>query len=79
MEKKIHETVIITADEGKVFRRIADGTIYGKEIWLGDTYYIGGVKLDEPHHDVPEDFEEIDEPEDMRKMREKMENISTNA
>lgn len=53
---------IITANEGKIFRRIEDGQIYGKEISLGYTYYIGGVKLDEPHLDVPEDFEEIDEP-----------------
>lgn len=59
MENKIK---IITADEGKVFRRIADGQIYGKEISLGYTYYIGGVRLAEPHLDVPEDFEQIDEP-----------------
>lgn len=54
--------MVITAQEGKVFRRIADGMIYGKEIALGYSYYIGGVKLDTPHLDVPEDFEEIDEP-----------------
>lgn len=52
----------IVADEGKVFRRIVDGQIYGKEISLGYSYYIGGVKLVEPHLDVPEDFEQIDEP-----------------
>ena len=55
----------IIADDGKVFRRIADGTIYGKEIYLGYSYYIGGVKLDEPHLDVPEDFEEIDDTEEI--------------
>ena len=55
-------TNIIKADEGKVFRRIADGQIYGKEISLGYSYYINGVKLSEPHLDVPEDFEQIDEP-----------------
>jgi hypothetical protein len=59
MENKI---IIITADEGKVFRRIADGQVYGKEISLGYSYYIGGVRLTEPHLDVPEDFEQIDEP-----------------
>jgi hypothetical protein len=59
MEDKI---IIITADEGKVFRRIADGQVYGKEISLGYSYYIGGVRLAEPHLDVPEDFEQIDEP-----------------
>lgn len=55
----------IIADDGKVFRRIADGTIYGREIYLGYSYYINGVKLDEPHLDTPEDFEEIDDPEEI--------------
>lgn len=54
---------IIKASEGKVFRRKSDGFIYGKEISLGYTYYINNQKLDEPHLEVPEDFEEIDEPE----------------
>lgn len=51
----------IVASEGKVFRRKADGFIYGKEIFLGYTYCIGGIKLTEPHLDTPEDFEEINE------------------
>lgn len=55
----------IIADGGKVFRRIVDGTIYGSEIYLGYSYYINGVKLDEPHLDTPEDFEEIDNPEEI--------------
>ena len=50
------------ADEGKVFRRIVSQEIYGSEIYLGYSYYIGGVRQDPPHKDVPEDFEEIDEP-----------------
>jgi len=49
----------IIADKGKVFRRIISGEIYGEDIWLGYSYYIGGVKLDEPHKDIPEDFEEV--------------------
>lgn len=49
----------ITADEGKVFRRKESGEIYGNEIYLGKSYYINGVKLDVPHDDIPEDFEEI--------------------
>ena len=53
---------IIIAEEGKIFRRISDGTIYGKEISLGYSYYINGVKLAEPHLDAPEDFEQIDDP-----------------
>lgn len=53
---------IITASEGKVFRRKSDGMIYGNQITLGYTYYIGGILLDEPHLDTLEDFEEIDIP-----------------
>ena len=53
---------IIKASEGKVFRRISDGFIFGKEINLGYTDYIGGQKLDEPLLELPEHFEEIDEP-----------------
>ena len=54
----------IIADEGKIFQRKSDGFIYGKEIYLGYTYYIGGKKLAEPHLDVIEDFEEIDAPKE---------------
>ena len=61
---KIQDNHII-ADAGKVIRRIADGFVYGSEIYLGYSYYINGVKLDEPHLDTPEDFEEIDNPEEI--------------
>lgn len=54
----------IIADEGKVFRRIGTNDVYGNEIYLGYSYYIGGVLQDPPHGDIPEDFEEIDDPED---------------
>ncbi len=54
----------IIADEGKIFQRKSDGFIYGEEIYLGYTYYIGGKKLDEPHLEVVEDFEEIDAPQE---------------
>ena len=53
---------IIKASEGKVFRRISDGFIFGKEINLGYTHYLGGEKLEEPLLELPEHFEEIDEP-----------------
>ena len=56
------EDRIIKASEGKVFRRISDGFIFGKEIRLGYTYYLGGKKLEEPLLELPEHFEEIDEP-----------------
>lgn len=54
----------IIADDGKVFRRIADQTIFGTEVYLGYTHYIGGIKLDTPKWEVPEDFEEIEAPEE---------------
>ena len=52
------------AEPGMVFRRKGTDEIYGEEIWLGYSYYRGGQKLEEPHLDVPEDFEEIPEPEE---------------
>lgn len=56
------EDRIIKASEGKVFRRISDGFIFGKEIHLGYAHYLGGEKLEEPLLELPEHFEEIDEP-----------------
>lgn len=53
----------IIADEGKIFIRKISGEDYGTEIYLGYSYYIGGVLQDPPHLDVIEDFEEIDAPE----------------
>ena len=47
-----------------VFRRIADGVIFGNEITLGYTHYLNGKKLDSPKWEVPSDFEEIDEPKE---------------
>lgn len=52
----------ITAEEGKVFRRISDGQLFGSEIYLGYTYYLGGEMLAEPLLELPEHFEEIDDP-----------------
>ena len=54
--------ITIKADEGKVLRRISDQMIFGKEITLGYTYYIGGKLLSEPLWELPEHYEEIDEP-----------------
>ena len=55
------ENRIIKASKGKVFRRISDGFIFGNEIHLGYTYYLGGKKLEKPLLELPEHFEEIDE------------------
>ena len=54
---------ILTASEGKVFRRKSDDLIFGNTIYLGYTYYINNEKLREPKLEIPEDFEEIDESE----------------
>ena len=53
--------ITIKADEGKVLRRISDQMIFGKEVTLGYTYYIGGKLLDTPLWELPEHYEEIDE------------------
>lgn len=47
----------ITAKEGYVFRRIIDGMIFGNEIYLGIDYSTG-----EAREDLPEYYEEIEEP-----------------
>lgn len=52
----------ITAEEGKVLRRISDSQLFGNEIYLGYTYYIAGEKLEEPLLELPEHYEEIDDP-----------------
>ena len=54
---------VITAEEGKVLQRISDEMIFGKEIYLGYTYYLGGELLDEPLYELPEHYQEIDETE----------------
>lgn len=56
------ENKIIKAQDGKVFRRKSDGFIFGNEISLGYTHYLGGKKLQEPLLELPEHFKEIDEP-----------------
>lgn len=52
----------ITAEEGKVLRRISDSQLFGNEIYLGYTYYLSGEKLEEPLLELPEHYEEIDDP-----------------
>lgn len=52
------------ADEGKVFRKKSSGIIFGGEISLGYDYYDAGVGLAYPQAATPEDFEEIEIPED---------------
>lgn len=54
----------LLADIGKVLQRISDNQIFGSEIYLGYTYYLGGKKLNEPLLELPEHFREIDAPEE---------------
>ena len=62
---------VIIAEDGKVFRRRETQDMFGEKIYLGYSHYIGGVKLDEPHKDVPEDFEEVKPMEEEPKPEEK--------
>ena len=61
----ITDVTVLIADEGKVLRRIASDEIIGPEIWLGYTYYIGGVLQNPPHLDTQSDFDEIDVQEEI--------------
>lgn len=62
---KIEQITItkIIADEGKILKRKNDGHYYGTEVTLGYNYYEAGIALSEPKLETPEDFEEVDMPE----------------
>lgn len=55
---------IITAEDGKVLKRISDGMLFGNSVYLGYTYYINDKLLDTPLLEKPEDYEEVDEETD---------------
>lgn len=61
-------TTRIYADEGKLLRLKSSGTIYGDQVSLGYNYYEAGIGLSQPRLLVPDDFEEIDMPEDYETM-----------
>ena len=66
----LRDVTVIKADKAnnKVLVRVGyEDDLLGDEIYLGKSYYIGGVKLETPHDDVPEDFKEVDAPEDYYK------------
>lgn len=54
----------IVADDGKLLQRKSDGWVAGERFTLGYDYYEAGVGLAEPRLATPEDFTEIDKPED---------------
>ena len=62
LEQKTITTIV--ADEGKLLMRKSDGWIPGEQLTLGYNYYEAGMALSKPHLEVPEDYEEIDKPED---------------
>ena len=55
---------VIKADEGKLLVRKSDGWVAGEQVTLGYNYYEAGVALSKPHLEVPDDYMEIDKPED---------------
>lgn len=63
---KIEQKTITTikADEGKLLVRKTDGWVAGEQVTLGYNYYEAGVALSKPHLEVPDDYMEIDKPED---------------
>lgn len=63
---KIEQKTITTikADEGKLLVRKTDGWVAGEQVTLGYNYYEAGVALSNPRLEKPEDYEEIDIPED---------------
>lgn len=61
-------TTRIYADEGKLLRLKSSGFIYGDQVSLGYDYYDAGVGLSQPRLLKPDDFEEIDRPENYEEM-----------
>lgn len=55
---------VIKADEGKLLVRKSDGWIAGEQVSLGYNYYEAGVALSSPRLETPDDYKEIDKPED---------------
>lgn len=55
---------IIKAEEGKLLVRKSDGMVCGDTVHLGYDYYDAGVALSNPRLMTPNDYEEIDMPED---------------
>lgn len=55
---------VIKADEGKLLVRKSRGAVVGDTVHLGYDYYDANVALSAPYLATPDDFEEIDKPED---------------
>lgn len=55
---------VIKAEEGKLLVRKSDGMVCGDTVHLGYDYYDAGVALSNPRLMTPDDYMEIDNPED---------------
>lgn len=62
IEQKTITTIV--ADEGKLLVRKSDGWLAGEQLTLGYNYYEAGVALSNPNLELPDDYMEIDKPED---------------
>ena len=63
--KQIEENHYL-ADDGKVFRKKSTGVVHGDELFLGYSYYNDfGKILSEPHMDTIDEYEEIDDNENI--------------
>lgn len=58
------DVTVLIADDGYILKRIGSEETFGKEIYLGFSYYIDGILQDPPHADVPSDFCEVEAPEE---------------
>lgn len=68
METTEITTKVIEAAEGKILRRRKDGLIAGTKVYLGYTYYLNGKKTQYPILETPDDYEEIDIPEEYKEV-----------
>lgn len=62
IEQKTITTIV--AEEGKLLVRKSDGWIAGEKVTLGYNYYEAGVALSNPKLELPDDYMEIDKPDD---------------
>lgn len=64
MKTEQRTITVIVAEEGKLLRRKSDGWIAGEQVTLGYNYYESGMGLESQILEIPDDYEEIDAPED---------------
>lgn len=62
---KLEQVIITTivSEDGNLLKRKSDGWVVGSRYTLGYNYYEAGILLSEPKLETPDDFEEVDKPE----------------